>query len=105
MTDPNGPEKAEAQHSLVTGDRPMRLTPYLAAMSSLNGSDLHLKSGAVPHIRVGTVIRRVKQEPLKLEEVAEMADELLNASQRQYLKDHGSIDLALSGARRRPLPA
>jgi len=72
----------------------LAIEPYFQAVSKVSGSDLHIKPGATPHIRVGSVLRSVKQPPLTAEQVSRMADELMSPQQRQFFLANGSIDLA-----------
>jgi twitching motility protein PilT len=73
----------------------LKIVPYFQAVTRSGGSDLHLKPGAAPHIRVGTIVRRVKQDALSEAQIIEMVNELLDDSQREFLRRHGSIDIAV----------
>ncbi len=75
--------------------KPLKIEHYFQIVSQSGGSDLHLKPNACPHIRVGTIIRRVRQDPLAPEEIDQMAQELLTQKQMQFYETSGSIDLAL----------
>ena len=72
----------------------LMIEPYFRAVTKVGGSDLHIKSGTAPHIRVGTVIRSVRQDPLPSEQIAEMAQELMSPKQREFFEANGNIDLA-----------
>jgi twitching motility protein PilT len=67
---------------------------YFRAMVKADASDLHIKPGVVPHIRVRTDILAVRGEPIPPQTSVRMAFELMDAKQRAYFEDHGSIDLA-----------
>lgn len=71
-----------------------KLAGYFQAMTSLGASDLHIKSGAVVHIRVGTILRQVKEPPLSAALVEQMAGSLMTDEQKAYFHKHGSVDLA-----------
>ncbi len=90
MTD----ETPNAQPANSAGE-PLEIEQYFQIVSQSGGSDLHLKPGACPHIRVGTIIRRLRQDPLKPEEIDRMAQQLLTPKQRQIFDATGSIDLAI----------
>ncbi|HET6427419.1 MAG TPA: PilT/PilU family type 4a pilus ATPase [Phycisphaerae bacterium] len=81
------------QHGERHGKAP-RLHKYFQAISKQKASDLHLKSGAVAHIRLQTVVRPVKGEPLSGDEIAEMVDEILTDKQKAFFEEFGSIDVA-----------
>lgn len=70
------------------------LERYFKAMVKLGASDLHIKPGAVPHMRVKTRISPVRGEPMGGDETARMADELMDFKQRAFFEASGSIDVA-----------
>ncbi len=87
----------EPQHQPIdkhTSDKPPKMIKYFHALIKANASDLHLKAGSVPHIRVKSLIRATQADLLKPEEIAEMAYELMTPKQIDYFEEHGSIDLA-----------
>lgn len=78
----------------VRSGKAPKLEKYFRAMMKAGASDLHLKSGSPPHIRVNTVVKATASDPLSADEIAEMAYELLTQKQRAFLAELGSIDLA-----------
>ncbi len=89
------------QHSDRHGKEP-RLHKYLRAMAKEGASDLHLKAGTVPHLRLNTRIVSVRGDTLSGDDVLALAEDILTDRQRAYFTSHGSIDLAeeLEGADR-----
>ena len=79
-----------------------RLHEYFRAMSKEGASDLHLKADTTARLRLGTRIIPVKGNPLSGDEIAAMADEILDDRQRAFFAEIGSIDVAeeLKGADR-----
>ena len=71
-----------------------RFDKYFRAMSKADASDLHLKAGASPHIRINSLLSPTRAEPLTSEEVSEMAFGMMTAKQRDFFLEHGSLDLA-----------
>ena len=71
-----------------------RLEKYFQAMVRAEASDLHLKAGSPPHVRINSVIRPTRAEPLTGEEIDLLAMELLTPKQRAFFEEHGSIDIA-----------
>ncbi len=71
-------------------------------MSKEGASDLHLKAGTAARLRLGTRIIPVKGKPLSGDEIAAMAEEILDERQRAFFAEIGSIDVAeeLEGADR-----
>ena len=62
------------------------LEKYFRAMTRLSASDLHIRPGAVPHLRINTVIRPAKSEPIPAEEIEAMAMELMLRMELMLLK-------------------
>ena len=60
----------------------------------LMGSDLHLKVGRPPLVRVNGVLRPLKREPIDDEEMERLCDSLLVPRNRQMLDDEGGADFA-----------
>ncbi len=81
------------QHPGRHGERP-RLHDYFSAMVKQGASDLHFKTGAVPHLRLRTKIFPVKGEALSGDEILAMANEILTERQQEYFAETGSMDLA-----------
>ncbi len=67
---------------------------FFRAMSKEGASDLHLKSGSPPHIRMRTKIFPAKHPPLGAEQVAAMVREILTDRQWSAFEEQGSIDVA-----------
>ena len=76
------------------GGQTPRLEKYFEAMVRAKASDLHLKAGSPPHVRINSVISPTRAEPLTGEEIDSLAMELLTPKQRAFFEEHGSIDVA-----------
>ncbi|MFB3905502.1 MAG: type IV pilus twitching motility protein PilT [Acidobacteriota bacterium] len=62
-------------------------------------SDLHLKVGCLPHIRVhGELIPLAGSTPLKREDTTELAQQLLSTRQKDILSQKAEVDLAFGAA-------
>ncbi len=72
------------------------------AMAKNDATDLHLKAGAPPLFRIHGTVARAKLPPLSGEQVARLADEIMNERDRKELAEKGAADFAygLSGAGR-----
>src|SRR5580700_4172095 len=57
-------------------------------------SDLHLKAGMPPMMRLKGVIRRMDMRPLTQEDMERLLLPTLNANQRKILDETGGIDYA-----------
>ena len=86
------------EHALPaeTTQRPQKpkLEKFLRAMVKLGASDLHLRPGSAPHVRINTAIRPTKAAALTPAELEYMARELMSRKQEAFFDEHGSIDVA-----------
>lgn len=80
-----------AQHERAKEPRLNKLFRFLVKQEA---SDLHLKAGAPPHIRIRGDIRATTSPPLTAAEIEEMALEMLSTKQTTQLEERGSIDVA-----------
>ena len=71
-----------------------KLAQYFRAMIKADASDLHLKPGLTPHVRIRGEIRASPGAPLAGEEIAAMARELMSDRQAELLAAGGGVDLA-----------
>ena len=78
--------------------RPHRGSPetdtFLRAVVKMGASDLHLKSGCAPRLRIDGKLRRIDQVPVPTEKFESRVLALLTEEQRQGLLEGGSVDLA-----------
>ena len=79
----------------VKGDR-LEIDRYFEALVKLNGSDLHLKSGQPPYMRVKGALQPLKSPPISKEKMQEICFPMLDDRQRKILADEGGADFAHS---------
>ena len=107
MSQPQGPSHPPARAAEETsGVRPRSIVDarprhglpekdqFLLAVARLGASDLHLKTGAKPRVRVGGVLRTLDVDALPTEEFEQKLFEFLTPEQQQRLMQDGSVDLA-----------
>ena len=83
----------------------MHVNDLLKVAVEKGASDLHLKVGSYPMVRVhGRLTRVTEEKQLDHEDLVEMAASIMSATQRQKFKDAQEIDLAYSVPGPRPLP-
>src|SRR5436305_9298578 len=71
------------------------LTRYLTALAEARGSDLHVKAGSPPRIRVDGALRRLPGEPvLTSEETAAMAEAILRPDPAEQFARTNEADFA-----------
>jgi twitching motility protein PilT len=71
-----------------------RIDVYFRTVASVHGSDIHLKSDAVPRVRVAGELKALNTGPISPEEVDEIVEEMLTSEQMFEFKQHGTVDLA-----------
>jgi twitching motility protein PilT len=67
---------------------------FLRGVVRLGASDLHLKAGESPRVRVDGELHRVEREPAPTEEFEARVLSLLSEDQRRRLLEQGSVDFA-----------
>ncbi len=79
------------------GVRPeLEIDKLFRALVKLEGSDLHLKVGHVPMVRVTGVLREINRGPVSSEEMARLALPMVEQDKRRQriFKDEGAVDFA-----------
>ena len=72
----------------------MNLRTVLEKMIAAHASDLHLKAGTAPVVRVDGVLYTLEETSPSTLELREVVDQLLNDEQRLYFSTHNEIDFA-----------
>ena len=72
----------------------MNIRTVLDKMIAANASDLHLKAGTAPVVRVDGVLYTLDEPSPSSQELRDVADQLLNEDQRLYFSTHNEIDFA-----------
>jgi len=72
----------------------MNLRTCLEKMIAAHASDLHLKAGTPPVVRVDGVLYTLDEPAPPANELREAVDQLLNDEQRLYFSSHSEIDFA-----------
>jgi twitching motility protein PilT len=71
------------------------LPELLKKMTEMGGSDLHLATGAPPHVRVDGRLRPLREfPPLTPEDTRRLAYSVLTADQKQHLEDQLELDFS-----------
>ena len=69
---------------------------WLAKLMELDGSDLHVKAGTPPKLRLNGVLDPVDREPLTHDECEAIGDAIVPADRRERFDAAGEIDFAYS---------
>ena len=90
---------SESQQDQQRGDT-LEVDKFFRALVKLEGSDLHLKVGAPPHVRVAGALKPLNRGPIDNEEMTRLllslidADPRLKERRRRIFEDDGGIDFA-----------
>ena len=82
----------------ITERRTMANTPlakYFQAAVKFEASDLIMKAGVAPRLRLRGELKALDAEPLPIEEFEKYVEASLSESQWRYYAEHGSIDLGI----------
>ena len=103
-TKPDGPKKTlaerdeEAIERMVSQfvekreDKPV--DKYLRALVKLEGSDLHMKVGKAPIVRVNGTLKELKRDPIGVEEMARLLFPMMTERTRDIFDEEGGADFA-----------
>ncbi len=72
----------------------MNIRKVLEKMIASRASDLHLKAGTAPIVRVDGVLYTLDDPPPAAQELRDVCNQLLNDEQRLYFSTHNEIDFA-----------
>ena len=73
---------------------PLEIDKMFRACVKLEGSDLHLKVGRPPIVRVKGTLRPLNREPISSEEMVSLIFPMMNDKQRQEFMENGGSDFA-----------
>lgn len=72
----------------------LEIDKIFRAAVKLEGSDLHMKVGRPPYVRVDGVLRTLKRDPIDDAEMEELCFDMLTARNRKVFEDEGGADFA-----------
>jgi twitching motility protein PilT len=91
----------DAENGLRTGrSDDLEINKLFRALVKLEGSDLHLKAGMPPHVRVAGTLRPLNHPPIDQEQMMRMLFELIDSvprlkqRRRQIFEEDGGVDFA-----------
>ena len=67
---------------------------YFRALVKLQGSDLHMKVGKAPIIRVNGTLKPMNRDPIEIEEMARLLFPMMNERTRDVFEEEGGADFA-----------
>lgn len=90
----NTPSDAAADAADNPGEQRLAIDRFFDALVRFAGSDLHLKVGRPPSLRVRGVIQPLKHPPIDDEEMTSLLDPMLNDRTRALLQRDGGVDFS-----------
>jgi twitching motility protein PilU len=80
----------------MNGERPVRITEWLKILSTEQGSDLYLSTGAPPCAKFQGELKPISSEILQPGEIKEIAYEVMDPTQRAEFETELEMNLAIS---------
>ncbi len=80
---------------IVDSRAPLAIEPYLRALVDTSGSDLHLKAGVVPRIRVDGTLHPLRTGPLSPSDTERMLTQIIRDDLVEEFEQTGEADFAL----------
>jgi twitching motility protein PilT len=77
----------------------MTLKQMLVEMQNRRASDLHVRVGVRPHIRVNGTLEQIATEPISIDSMEQIVGQILNEKQLERFHRKNEMDLALSVAK------
>ena len=77
----------------------MTLKQMLVEMLNRKASDLHIRVGIRPHLRVNGMLEQINTDPITIEQIDKIVSQILNEKQQERFYRKHEIDLALSVAK------
>ncbi|RKX28477.1 MAG: type IV pili twitching motility protein PilT [Candidatus Zixiibacteriota bacterium] len=77
----------------------MNLKQMLVEMLSRKASDLHLRVGVRPHLRVNGELEQIATDPVTIDLMDQIVNQMLNEKQRERFTRKNEMDMALSVAK------
>ena len=71
-----------------------KLNRYLKTLVAHKGSDLHIKAGSVPRVRINGILKKLGKEPMDASSVIVLVKEITTAEQYLRLEEKKSLDFA-----------
>ena len=72
----------------------LEIDKFFRAAVKLEGSDLHLKVGRPPYVRVDGSLRALKSDPIEDDEMEDLCFAMLTERTRRIFDDEGGADFA-----------
>lgn len=79
-----------------SGQKDLQIDDLFRALVRLEGSDLHLKAGLAPYVRVAGALRTLNRGPIDDEEMDRLVSPMMDERHRRIFDENGGTDFAYS---------
>ena len=93
-TRPKAPDKSEMIARFVKKREEREVDKYFRALVKLEGSDLHMKVGNPPIVRVHGTLKPLNRGPIEIEEMANLLFPMMNERSQAIFEKEGGCDFA-----------
>ena len=83
-------------HIAVDVQNPPEIEKLFRAVIKADASDLHLKVGVPPKIRIHSRLKNTTGDPLTEQKVEQLVFEIMSKDQKEFFLHHGALDFAYS---------
>ena len=87
-------EAIEQMVNMVVNSEEKPVDKYFRALVKLEGSDLHMKVGKPPIVRVNGTLKELKRDPIEVEEMAKLLFPMLDERNRNIFDEEGGADFS-----------
>ncbi|MHC5200218.1 MAG: ATPase, T2SS/T4P/T4SS family [Planctomycetota bacterium] len=81
-------------HIEADAKKPPEIEKLFRVVIKADASDLHLKVGLPPKIRIHSKLKNTTGEPLTEQKVEQLVFEIMSEKQRQFFMENGALDFA-----------
>ena len=86
----------DLEDRFLAKEKELEIDKFFRALVKLEGSDLHLKVGQPPIVRVHGTLRPLNRGPIDVEEMCRLIFPMMNKRHRAIFDEHGGTDFAYS---------
>jgi len=82
------------EHVEINAQKPPEIEKLFRVVIKSDASDLHLKVGLPPKIRIHSRLKNTTGEPMTEKKIEKLVFEIMSDKQRQFFQDNGALDFA-----------
>ena len=86
--------KSQPMDSQIISEKPPRIEKWFRAAIKADASDLHLKSGMTPKLRIHSRLKSTTGSPMGEKQIEDLVFEIMTPSQKKFFQENGALDFA-----------